>query len=397
MITGKAGRMAAQHNITGDVVIVGGGFSGLSIAAILAQEGLPVTLLEAAELGMQASTVNQGWLYSGAWFAPRQTELAKLCHESYRRTIRFCPDCLEPGHTGMLFAMTDQSDVKHWTDSWERAGIPAIPAARTRLTSAVPGAADRCRDAFLLPDRSIRPQVLLRQLSDIATNHGARVHTGVRVTGLNSENRRIVSVTTGQGETLRASLVIVATGANTSDLSRHLPTEETGTQSLYTRVTLQTHLMSTPQLSSQPFCIADSSGFNHLPHFNRGDRRVSVFGVDRWHVVSSLESHPDSEAEFAVIRDHIRQYFPKASVAESEIRAWSGTTVQAMHVDQVEPGRVPLPTVIDHAREDPAIDNLLSVYPGRATLWSQLAEEAAALVLQRLKPAENRTAQPPWA
>ena len=52
------------------IVIVGGGISGLSIAARLAQAGMPVTLLEASHLGFGASTRNQGWLFSGAWFAP---------------------------------------------------------------------------------------------------------------------------------------------------------------------------------------------------------------------------------------------------------------------------------------------------------------------------------------
>ena len=43
------------------VVIVGGGFAGLSVAARLAQSGLLVTLLESARLGFHASMRNQGW------------------------------------------------------------------------------------------------------------------------------------------------------------------------------------------------------------------------------------------------------------------------------------------------------------------------------------------------
>ena len=58
------------------IVIVGGGFAGLSAAARLAQAGLPVTVLEASKLGYAASTVNQGWLHSGAWFARTHPELA---------------------------------------------------------------------------------------------------------------------------------------------------------------------------------------------------------------------------------------------------------------------------------------------------------------------------------
>jgi glycine/D-amino acid oxidase-like deaminating enzyme len=389
--------MTTQRNFNDAVVIIGGGFSGLSIAAVLAKEGIPVTLLEAAQLGMHASTVNQGWLYSGAWFAPQQTVLAKMCHDAFRKTVRFCPDCLEPGHTGMLFAMLENSDVHRWTDSWERAGIPANSVARSKLKQAIPDVSDGIKNVFLLPDRSMRPQVLLRHLADVAATNGARVHTGIRVTGLNAADGHVTSVTTGCGETIPASLVIIATGASESEFSQYLVSREACRQSLYTRVTLQTHLLATPQLSTQPFCVPDACGLNHLPHLNRGDRKVSVFGVDRWHAVSSLETQTDSEAEFAVIRENIRDFFPRADLSNDEIHGGSGTTVQAMHVDQVEPGHVPLPTVIDHAQECPAVDNLLSVYPGRATLWSQLAEDTAAIVLQRLKPAQSQTSQPPWA
>jgi len=68
-----------------------------------------------------------------------------------------------------------------------------------------------------------------------------------------------------------------------------------------------------------------------------------------------------------------------------------------MHAEQTEPGQVPLPTVIDHSNECPSVDNLLSVYPGRASLWSQLAEDAADIVTQRRKPAWSKAATPPWA
>jgi len=63
------------------VVIVGGGISGLSIAVRLSQFGLSVTVLESGYLGDGTSSRNQGWLYSGAWFAPQQPSLARACHE----------------------------------------------------------------------------------------------------------------------------------------------------------------------------------------------------------------------------------------------------------------------------------------------------------------------------
>ena len=51
-------KMTGSRHKSSRVVIVGGGFAGLSVAARLAQSGLPVTLLESARLGFQASTRN---------------------------------------------------------------------------------------------------------------------------------------------------------------------------------------------------------------------------------------------------------------------------------------------------------------------------------------------------
>jgi glycine/D-amino acid oxidase-like deaminating enzyme len=389
--------MTVQSRMTDDVVIIGGGISGLAIAAMLSRQNIPVTLLEAGELGMNASTVNQGWLYSGAWFAPRQTGMAEMCYQSFEQTIHFCPDCLEPGHTGMLFGMTDQSNVSHWTEAWSRSGIPWESVPQSKLSAVMPHATDMFTEVFKLPDRAIRPQVLLNRLADYAQEHGARIHTGMHASKLNRDNGTVISVTTATGEEIRSSMVILATGASESDLSQYLSDRTECDESLYRRVTLQTHLVSTPQVSMQPFCLPDFEGFNHIGHLNQGDRRISVFGVDRWQTVASLESHPPSDEELGIIRDYVARFFPDLDLTKDSVTGWSGTTVQAMHLDQTEPGLVPRPTVIDHSTECPAVSNLLSVYPGRATLWHQVAEDTADIVTRQLKPDWSKAIAPPWS
>jgi hypothetical protein len=93
----------------------------------------------------------------------------------------------------------------------------------------------------------------------------------------------------------------------------------------------------------------------------------------------------------------MQRFFPDLDRrACTNVREWSGTTVQAMHVDQVVPGHAPLPTVIDHHNGTPAFENLLSVYPGRATLWPQLAEQTRKVVLERLGSRPLHVARPPW-
>src|SRR5690606_20000929 len=133
-------------------------------------------------------------------------------------------------------------------------------------------------------------------------------------------------------------------------------------------------------------------GLNHLPHPG-----TSVFGTSRWKVVADGGNNEIEPDEIALIRDQLDELFPDGLGDDIEVTDWAGTTVQAMQVDQIQPGDAPLPTVIDHVQEPCGIENVLSVFPGRATLWPQLAERVRVDVLDKLGARQSDIAQPPWA
>lgn len=377
------------------IVIVGGGFAGLSAAARLAQAGLPVTLLEASKLGHAASTHNQGWLHSGAWFAPTHPELARLCYESLMQTVQFCPDCLEPAVGGMIyFSLTDDSDVDRWSQAWEECGLPHQPLLAGDLNWNLPrlNRQQLCW-SMRLPDRSFRPDVLLAQLAATARNAGAEIRPATFVSGLLREDNRVLGVRVGTNEEVRARLVIVATGASSPTGFSELFEPCAGRQSDYQLVCLKTHLRAfTPGISTDPFCLVDGIGLNHLPH-----RGSSVFGTNRWLTVSRADENEVDPREMVLIEQQLGQLFPGGFDRSVAVADWAGTTVQAMHADQIEPGAAPLPTIIDHSQEPCAIENVLSIFPGRATLWAHLAEAVRMNVLQRLGSRQMETSRPPWA
>jgi hypothetical protein len=157
-------------------------------------------------------------------------------------------------------------------------------------------------------------------------------------------------------------------------------------------VAQKTHLVALrPGVSRWPFCVLDAGGFNHVPHAS-----TSVFGSNRWLPVHHAEDERTDPAELRRIWDQIERLFPSVRREDRAVVEWAGTTVQAMHVHQIEPGRTPLPTVVDHSRETPRVENLLSVYPGRASLWPQLAEQTHTLVLRKLAAGDSTVAAPPW-
>src|SRR5690606_20125679 len=123
----------------------------------------------------------------------------------------------------------------------------------------------------------------------------------------------------------------------------------------------KTHLRAIrPGLASDPFCVIDGPGLNHLPHTG-----TSVFGTNRWTVVSGASSNDVDPGEITILEDELKGLFPEGLGQDVETTDWAGTTVQAMQVDQIQPGDAPLPTIIDHAREPCGLQNVLSIFPGR--------------------------------
>ena len=364
------------------IVIVGGGISGLSIAVRLSELSLPVTVLESGCLGAGSSTRNQGWLYSGAWFAPRQSSLARACYESLKQTIHTCHECLEPATPSMIYVISSPSTpVSDWTNAWDKAEIPYQRVSVDEALAETGIAASLVRHAFRLPDRAIQTDVLLAFLTAKAEHQGVDVRPGTTVTRLSKGGNRVRGVVTSSGDEIPARLVILAANVGGADLWA-APIAETGFQSEFTKVRLKTHCLTVrPRLANSPFCIVDLEGFNHLPHAND-----SIFGSSRWLPVTDGHDRAVVAGETERLRKLLTTAYPQFRPQDHEMLDWAGSTMQAMHMDQVEPGIAPMPTVIDHETEPPRITNLLSVFPGRATLWPQLAELARVAVMGKLLP-----------
>lgn len=374
------------------IVVVGGGISGLSIAARLAQAGLPVTVLESSDLGVGASTRNQGWLFSGGWFAPEQLELARMCYESLQQTLWFCPECVEPDTGSMVYLLQNAAtESSRWTSAWQAAGIPHESVTAESLCERFPGMAFRGQQAFELPDRAIRPDLLLRRLADAAQEAGAEIRTSTAVSRLSQVRDSVQGVETVDGELIRARLVILAGNAKGGFLFPGYGAGTVGEQAEVALVVLKTHLVALqPEVSRWPLCVVDVGGFNHIPH-----PPYSVFGSNRWLHVRHGDNDQIGAIEIELIWNHVRQFFPTVR-RDNQAVEWAGTTAQAMHVAQIKSGGQPLPTVIDHERETPSVKNLLSVFPGRASLWPHLAEQARLTVLRKLESIATRIAVPPW-
>ena len=172
-------------------------------------------------------------------------------------------------------------------------------------------------------------------------------------------------------------------------MSAEFQPQHAGSQPEVELVPLKAHLVSfQPEVGRLPFCVPDADGFSQLPH-----PPASVFGTGRWEETTLPGDRIESK-QVELLRRKVRDFFP-GLVAEAS-QAWAGTMMQALQVEQIAAGGALWPAVIDHSRHAPHVENLLSIFSGRATLWTRLAEQTRQTVLTRLDTTPTGTAHPPW-
>ncbi|MCA9502355.1 MAG: FAD-dependent oxidoreductase [Spirochaetaceae bacterium] len=260
---------------TADVVVVGGGVIGLSIADVLAGEGVSVRLLEAEGLGQAASGAAAGMLAPVAE-AHADDPLLALSLASLMRfdglaqrlreetgidvelegegsivvddadaTGRVPARSSDADETGVVPARSsdvDETGVVPARPSDEGAtrGVPARPSDAALAAAAkqagwtggplrVPLPAEALdaprrrlvsqgRSAFFAPaERHVRPPLLTRALAASARARGVRIETGARVERLVFAGDRLAGVESSSGR-VDAGRVVVAAGPWTTVL-----------------------------------------------------------------------------------------------------------------------------------------------------------------------------------
>ena len=211
-----------------DVVIVGGGFTGLSAALHLAERGTRVMLLEGAEIGYGGSGRNVGLVNAGMWTMP--DDLPGVLGEDYGSRLltllgngpRVVFDLVEKhgmeceampvGTLHCAVGRAGLDELKDRAEQWSRRGAPVrlLDAAETAAKVGTQAYAGALLD---LRAGTIQPLAYVRGLASAAIAAGAKIFTGSPVTGAERNGRRW-TVRTAKGS-VTADWVIVATNAYT--------------------------------------------------------------------------------------------------------------------------------------------------------------------------------------
>lgn len=201
-----------------DVIIIGGGVTGVGTARDCALRGLKVLLLERQDLTAGATGRNHGLLHSGARYAVTDKESAAECIRENKILRRVASNCVEP--TGGLFITLPEDDLAYqdnFIKCCREAGIDAEAIDPKEALRMEPSVNPALIGAVKVPDASVDPFRLATANALDAMLHGAEVRTYTEVTGFIKEGGRIVGVETrdtktGAEEKFYASITVNAAG-----------------------------------------------------------------------------------------------------------------------------------------------------------------------------------------
>ncbi|WP_339639020.1 FAD-binding oxidoreductase [uncultured Sulfitobacter sp.] len=324
----------AQHgDAQADVVIIGGGFTGLNAALHLAQAGVGATVLEAERVGFGASGRNGGFCCLGggmlddatldrkfgreerlAW---RQAEKAAIGQvEDFITTRDVDVDRHSQGETQLAHRPRDFDEMRGKLDYYaENYGVSA------RLTEKVDLAAEGLNAGFegaiTVPiGFGLNPRKYVTALAQAAEEAGAMIYHNSPALNVTRRNGAF-DVTTPTGR-IRAERVIIATNGYSSDdlppwlSARYMPTQSS---------VIVTRPLTEAELAAQGWTSQQASyDSRHLLHYFRlmPDNRM-LFGVR-----GGLLSNPASEARaLRRARADFEAMFPAWRDVETP-HGWSG-------------------------------------------------------------------------
>lgn len=381
-----------------DVLVIGGGATGVGVARDCAMRGLDVELCERGGLGSGTSGRSHGLLHSGARYAVEDPEGAEECIEENRILRKIGGACVR--RTGGYVVQLPGDDTDYFErlhDACESIGIDVSVEAGDRAREAVPELTAEAERVLSVPDAVIYPSRLVAATAESARQHGAAIHTHAPVTDLHVAERegedgdaeaRVTGATIGGNldERVDAAYVVNATGAWAGELATMADLDVAMRPTRGVMVAVESPGLDTVLNR----CRAPSDGDIVVPHEFQailGTTSVAVDDPDEypkadWEIERTIE---ECAAMVPDVRDRepIRTYWgvrPLYEPDEAERAAGGGD----------ERGISRGFALLDHRDRDD-VDGMVTIVGGKLTTHRLMAEAVTDLVGERLDAGGNCT------
>ena len=376
-----------MRTLTTDVLVIGGGATGVGVLRDLAMRGIRAVLVEKGDLTHGTTGRYHGLLHSGGRYVVKDPQSATECAEENEILRRIMPHCLED--TGGFFVITPADDEAYAERFLKGCRDTHVPVNEIPVRDALkrePLLNPRISRVFEVRDGAADSFLAAHSNAEDAVRRGAQVlnyHvvkaidlTDDRVSGAVCEDMR-----SGEDVRIHASYIVNAAGAWAGKIAGMAGLTVTVVPGKGTMVAMNHRVLNTVVNRCKPPADGDIIvPIRTVAVIGTTDMHVpdpDVFGIEPWEVERML-----SEGE---------QLVPGISRMRV-LRAWAG--VRPLYKDQDAASDRDIPRtykLLDHETRD-GVKGIISIVGGKWTTYRLMAKEAVDAVSEKLGvTAECRT------
>ena len=362
-----------------EVLIVGGGATGVGIARDLSRRGIPLILIEKGDFAFGASGRNHGLLHSGARYAVTDPQAAKECMEENRILRKIAPHCIE--ETGGLFISLPEDGLDfrdRFLRACEKVGIPTHLISPEEALHLEPGLNPDLLSAVQVPDGAIDPFALILSNAREAEAYGATFLLHTEVLSILSEKGKVKGVRvkdqlTGEEYSIETSFLINATGAWADHFLKPLGLR------IGMALSKGSMMITNRRLSQRVInrCRPPSDGDIVVPNHT-----VSILGTTSVRV-TEVENFEITPSEISLLIHETSRMIPSIEGCRF-IRAYAGIRPLFMEEGKEEDRSISRGFVlIDHEKRD-GLKNLITITGGKLITYRLMAEKASDLICEKM-------------
>jgi glycerol-3-phosphate dehydrogenase len=370
-----------------ELLVIGGGATGLGVAWDAALRGIKVLLVEQSDLGQGTSGRYHGLLHSGGRYVVSDPPSAHDCARENEILRRLAPSTIED--TGGLFvsAPTDPADFPdRWLAACRETGVSAEEISPTQVLEKEPLLNPALARAFHVRDGSLDSFDLLHLLAENIRSAGGQVWLRHKVERILARRgavtgAEVLDLTNGERSQIGAQVVVNAAGPWAKGIAAMAGVDLPIALGRGAMVAMASRLVNTV--------------VNRCKPPSDGDILVPVGTVL---VIGTTDEAVQSPDDLTIAPWEVDLLLAEADVlvpgiaAHRALRAWSGIRPLYRPPASGNETRV-LPrahTILDHASTH-GVPGLVSVIGGKLTTFRLMAEEVMKVVAPTLGARETCT------